>query len=67
MLILTRRPTQTLKIGPKVAITVLEIVGNRVRLGIEAPRDVRIRRKEGFIAPEPDNPIGGRNSSPDLS
>ena len=67
MLILTRRPTQTLTIGTTVAITVLEIIGNRVRLGIEAPRDVRIGRQTGFIATEPDSPIGGRNSSPDLS
>ena len=62
MLVLTRRPTQTLMIGPTVAITVLEIIGNRVRLGIAAPRDVRIRRQAIFMTAKPDGCIPDRNS-----
>ena len=44
MLILTRRPTQTLTIGSEVTVTVLEIRGNRVRIGVNAPRDIAVLR-----------------------
>jgi len=46
MLILTRRPTQTLTIGSEVTVTVLEIRGNRVRIGVSAPRDTPVHRVE---------------------
>jgi carbon storage regulator CsrA len=61
MLILTRRPTQKLMIGPTVAITVLEIVGNKVRLGISAPRDVPIRGAATLVTAKPDS-LPDRNS-----
>ena len=46
MLILTRRPTQTVMIGSEVTVTVLEIRGNRVRFGVNAPRDTAVQRVE---------------------
>lgn len=46
MLILTRRPNQALLIGSDVIVTVLEVDGDRVRLGIAAPRDIPILRDE---------------------
>ncbi len=46
MLILTRRMTETLVIGDNVTLTVLEIKGSRVRLGVNAPRDVLVMREE---------------------
>lgn len=46
MLILTRRVNETLKIGDNVSVTVLEIRGNQVRLGVNAPRDVSVHRQE---------------------
>lgn len=46
MLILTRRPSERLRIGDAITITVLASRGNQVRLGIEAPRDVAIDREE---------------------
>lgn len=46
MLILTRRPVETIYIGDEVTITVLGVVGNQVRFGIEAPRNVVIDRAE---------------------
>jgi carbon storage regulator len=48
MLILTRRSMQTLRIGNDVTITVLEIRGSQVRLGVNAPRDIAIHREEIF-------------------
>jgi carbon storage regulator len=46
MLILTRGRAQTLMIGENVAVTVLDIRDGRVRLGINAPRDIVIERAE---------------------
>jgi carbon storage regulator len=46
MLILTRRPVETIYIGEEVTVTVLGVVGNQVRFGIEAPRHITIDRAE---------------------
>jgi carbon storage regulator CsrA len=46
MLVLTRKPNQQLHIGNDIVITVVKVRGNTIRLGIEAPRDVRILRSE---------------------
>ena len=46
MLILTRRPVETIYIGDEVTVTVLGVVGNQVRFGIEAPRSITIDRAE---------------------
>ena len=54
MLVLTRGLKQQVMIdGGLVTVTVLEIQGNRVRLGIEAPTEVTVRRKELADAPRP--------------
>jgi len=49
MLILTRRVGETLMIGDKVAITVLEVKDNRVRVGINAPKEVPVHREEIYL------------------
>lgn len=46
MLVLTRRPNQSIMIGGNVVITVLEVRGDQVRIGIKAPRDVDVHRDE---------------------
>jgi carbon storage regulator len=46
MLILTRRPRQVVMVGRDIQIMVLDIAGNRVRLGITAPRELRVLRQE---------------------
>ncbi len=46
MLVLARKLEEAIRVGDEVRITILEIRGGRVRLGIEAPRHVRIRRDE---------------------
>lgn len=48
MLILTRRVAESLVIGDKVTVTVLDIKGDRVRIGVNAPRDVIVNREEIF-------------------
>ena len=50
MLVLTRGVKQKIEIGERcVTVTVLEVKGGRVRLGIEAPDDVSVRRQELVI------------------
>jgi len=46
MLILSRRPDESLCIGPDITLTVLGIKGNQVRLGIHAPKNVIVDREE---------------------
>lgn len=46
MLILTRRVGENILIGPDVVVTVLGIKGNQVRIGIKAPKEVRVDREE---------------------
>jgi carbon storage regulator len=48
MLILTRRVGETLRIGDDVAVTVLGVKGNQVRIGIDAPKAVDVHREEVF-------------------
>ncbi len=48
MLILTRRPNETLTIGTDITVTVLGIKGNQVRIGVKAPKDVAVHREEIF-------------------
>jgi carbon storage regulator len=46
MLVLSRKSGQRLVIDDDIVITVLKVRGNQVRIGIEAPASVRIRREE---------------------
>jgi carbon storage regulator len=46
MLILTRRQAETVVIGDSVRVTVLDIKGGRVRLGVTAPREIIVNREE---------------------
>ena len=46
MLILTRRLNETLTIGDDITVTVLQVKGNQVRLGISAPPSVSVHREE---------------------
>jgi carbon storage regulator len=52
MLVLSRKANESIQIGPDVVITVVRVQGDRVRIGIEAPADVRISRSE--LLPKPD-------------
>jgi len=46
MLVLTRRINESIVINDDVSVLVVEVRGDRVRLGIEAPKDVAVHRKE---------------------
>jgi carbon storage regulator len=49
MLVLTRKSNQSIMIGDDVEITVLSIMGEKVRIGIQAPRSIPVFRKEVYI------------------
>jgi carbon storage regulator len=46
MLILTRKPGERIVIDDQITVTVLEVQGNRIRLGIEAPKEIPVMREE---------------------
>lgn len=51
MLVLSRKPNETIVIGTNICLRVLAIKGNTVRLGIDAPLEVPVRRAELTTAP----------------
>lgn len=46
MLVLTRKPNQSIMIGDDVEVTVLEVRGEQVRIGVNAPKHVPVHRRE---------------------
>jgi carbon storage regulator len=49
MLVLTRKASQSIMIGDEIEISVLAIMGEKIRIGIEAPRSVPVFRKEVYL------------------
>ena len=49
MLVLTRKGNQSIMIGDDIEVSVLAIMGEKVRIGIEAPRAVPVFRKEVYL------------------
>ena len=58
MLVLSRKLTESIRIGDGITVTILEVRQGRVRLGIDAPPAVRIQRQEVWI-PTPEQEIAG--------
>ncbi|MGC1275746.1 MAG: carbon storage regulator CsrA [Planctomycetaceae bacterium] len=50
MLVLSRKKNESIVIDDRIVLTVVEIRGDKVRLGIEAPREVPVHRKEVYDA-----------------
>ena len=48
MLVLTRKTNQSIMIGDEIEITVLSVSGDKVRIGIQAPRDISVFRQEVY-------------------
>jgi carbon storage regulator len=64
MLILARKVNETIVIGDKIRMSVVEIRGDQVKLGIEAPQEVSIYREEVYDAIQKENKAASR-SRPD--
>ena len=67
MLVLSRKETETIKIGDEIEITLVRVSGDRVRVGIQAPNDMVILRGELEKRPEARNLIGIYSSLTNLS
>tara|TARA_R110000824_G_C15186676_1_gene674347 strand:+ start:1695 stop:1886 length:192 start_codon:yes stop_codon:yes gene_type:complete len=50
MLVLSRKPGEAITINENIVVTIVEIRGDKVRLGIEAPKDIKVHRQEVFEA-----------------
>ncbi len=55
MLILTRKVGESVAIGDDIQVSVVEIKGNQVKLGIKAPRDVTVHREEIYLKIQEEN------------
>jgi carbon storage regulator len=66
MLVLSRQRDETIMIGDDIEITVVDIRGDKVRLGINAPRTVQVHRKEVYDAIKRENAEASRVQVDDL-
>jgi carbon storage regulator len=55
MLVLSRQRDESIIIGDNVIVTIVDVRGDRVRLGIEAPREVSVHRREVYEAIQREN------------
>jgi carbon storage regulator len=55
VLVLTRKSNQSIMIGDDIEVSVLAIMGEKVRIGIQAPRDVPVFRKEVYLEIQEDS------------
>jgi carbon storage regulator len=63
VLVLSRKADQSLMLGPDITLTVLAIEGDRVKLGIQAPRDISVLRRE-LLEPLQDSKIAAPSVPP---
>lgn len=66
MLVITRKSGESICLGDEVTITVLEIVGSTVRLGIEAPAEIPVYRQEIWAAVKEENRAAADSRVTDL-
>jgi len=68
MLVLSRKKNESIIINDHITVTVIEIRGDKVRLGIEAPKDVTVHRREVYEAIQKqakDRDLGQTRVTPD--
>jgi carbon storage regulator len=65
VLVLTRKSNQSIMIGDEIEVSVLAIMGEKVRIGIEAPRSVPVFRKEVYVEIQQDRNAEGEKEQVD--
>jgi carbon storage regulator len=55
MLVLSRQINESIMIGDSIEVTIVDIKGDKVRIGIAAPRNVAVHRKEVYLAIQQEN------------
>jgi carbon storage regulator len=63
MLVLTRKSNQSIMIGDDIEVSVLAVMGEKVRIGISAPRDVPVFRKEVYLEIKLDETDGDQRAA----
>lgn len=66
MLVLSRHRDESIMIGDDVVITIVDIRGDKVRVGIEAPQDIPVHRQEVYEAIKRENGKAARLQPPDI-
>jgi carbon storage regulator len=66
MLVLSRKKDQAIMIGDNIELTIIEIQGDQVRIGINAPKNVSILRKELFLEIQDENKKAASSGIVDL-
>ena len=64
MLVLTRKSNQSIMIGDNIEVSVLSIMGEKVRIGIQAPRDIPVFRREVYLEIQEERGPGAAGSAP---
>ena len=67
MLVLSRQKDQTIMIGDDIEITIVDVKGDKVRIGIRAPADVPVHRKEVYLAIKAENVEASNTEAVDLA
>jgi carbon storage regulator len=60
VLVLTRKSNQSIMIGDEIEVSVLSIMGEKVRIGIQAPRNIPVFRKEVYLEIQQEKATGNR-------
>ncbi len=55
MLVLTRKTGEAIQIGDDIEVTILSVKGDQIKLGINAPKNVEIHRKEIYVSIQEEN------------
>ncbi len=66
MLILTRRPGESLHLGENIKITILSLQGKQIKIGLEVPDDMTVYREEVYIRVMEENRLALEASNEDL-
>lgn len=63
MLILSRKIDEKIKIGDEITLTIIEVKGDQVKIGVEAPKNVKVFRQEVFEAIQKENKVAALDIS----
>ncbi|HOT62654.1 MAG TPA: carbon storage regulator CsrA [Treponemataceae bacterium] len=66
MLILSRKMNEKIMIGEDISITIIEIRGDQVKIGVEAPKSVKVFRQEVFLAIKNENRAAATSADANL-
>jgi carbon storage regulator len=64
LLVLTRKSNESIMIGDEIELTILSVSGDKVRVGIQAPRDIPVFRKEVWLEIQQEDVAAGTSPRP---